>query len=80
MPSPAATQVTQRQKQVKNATVTADPFTDIELDWFIRNTYNTVLKFYGGWSSENVMLLLDACLAVREMHLSDGSSWTTDTR
>ena len=42
-----------------------DPqFTSAELHWFMRNAYNLSLTNYGEWASEQVMLLLEACLKV----------------
>lgn len=39
-------------------------FNATDIDWFVRNSYNTALKYYGGWPPEDVLELLQACLLV----------------
>jgi len=69
----AATQATKCKRLA--GTASGDPFTETELDWFARNSYNVALKYYGEWSPELVVLLLSSCLTVRR-----GPLWKRPTR
>ncbi len=44
-----------------------DLFNDMELEWFIKNSYNSALKYYGESSPQCIIRLLEACISVNRL-------------
>jgi len=60
---PAAKQVAEKAQGVRSRVT--DQFVEGEVEWFIKNSYNIGLQYYGEWPRERSIRMLEAFLEVR---------------